>query len=116
MYATEYAPKLKEHLTRTCLFIYVLREQQVLPLRLADSGDELLFQLGDLALVSQKLKKRGMNLKLQSKFDGPSLVKKAFPNGTCKVEGRGTVNECSLKLFAPCSNVEGQPRRPKTNA
>ena len=58
----------------------------------------------------QRKHKKGVNPKLQPKFDGPFVVKKAFGNGTYKVEGRGTVNESRLKLFTPCSDHQGQPK------
>ena len=59
--------------------------------------------------MERKRKKKGVNPKLQTKFEGPFEIKKVFGNGTCKVSSRGAVNECRLKLFVPCSDVRGQP-------
>jgi hypothetical protein len=93
----------------------LLRSQQMLPSRSADCDDGLMFQVGDLVLVGRKRKKKGVNPKLQPKFEGPFLIKRAFENGTYKVEGRGMVNECRLKLFQPCPDLQGQPRPPDQN-
>ena len=101
-----YAQQLKERMEAAH---DLLRSQQMLPLRSADE-DDALFIPGDVVLVQRKHKKKGVNPKLQPKFDGPFVVKKAFGNGTYKVEGRGTVNESRLKLFTPCSDHQGQPK------
>jgi hypothetical protein len=106
---TEYARGLSERLQSAH---DLLRSQQLLPLRSADSEEELMFQPGDLVLVGRKQKKKGVNPKLQTKFEGPFVIKKAYGNGTYKVEGRGTVNECRLKLFTPCPDPQGQPHQP----
>jgi hypothetical protein len=90
----------------------LLRLQQMLPPRSADCEDDLFFKPGDLVLVARKHKKKGVNPKLQSKFEGPFVISEAFGNGTYKVTGRGTVNECRLKLFTPCPDPEGQPDVP----
>ena len=90
----------------------LLRTQQMLPPRSANCEDEPLVNPGDVVLVGRKHKKKGVNPKLQSKFEGPFVIKKAFSNGTYKVMGRGTVNECRLKLFEPCPDPEGQAIEP----
>ena len=106
---TSYAVALKNRLESA---YDLLRLQQMLPPRSADCEDDLLFKPGDLVLVARKQKKKGVNPKLQSKFEGPFVISEAFGNGTYKVTGRGTVNECRLKLFTPCPDPEGQPDVP----
>ena len=101
----DYAVELKNRLES----VYDLLRSRQTPLRSADFEEETLFKPGDLVLVERKRKRKGVNPKLEPKFDGPFLIKKAFMNGSYKVSGRGTVNECRLKLFTPCPDLQGQP-------
>lgn len=103
---TRYALELKERLDSAH---DLLRSHQSLPPRSAELEDELLFKQGDLVLVERKHKKKGVNPKLESKFEGPFTISKAYGNGTYKVPGKGTVNESRLKLFTPCPDTRGQP-------
>lgn len=107
--SARYAIELKDRLE---LAHELLRSQQRGSMRTPDSEATPLFKPSDLVLVERKRKKKGVNPKLQSKFEGPFTVMKAFDNGTYKVQGRGTVNESRLKLFTPCPDVEGQPNQP----
>ena len=108
-----FALELKERLESA---YDLLREQQVLPLRSAESEDETLFKEGDLVLVTQKRRRKGINPKLQPKFDGPFVVQRSFNNGTYKLEGKGVINECRLKLFTPCPDRDGQLVEPSRRA
>ena len=90
-----------------------LRSQQMLPVRSDESEENDIFQPDDLLYVERERKKKGVNPKLQNKFDGLFLVKKAFGNETYRVENRGTLNGCGLKLFEPCSKAAGKPREPE---
>ena len=102
---TGFALDLKERLDSA---YDLIRSQQRLPCRSTDE-QEPLFRVGELVLIERKRKKKGVNPKLQTKFEGPFEIKKVFSNGTYKVSSRGTVNECRLKLFVPCSDDRGQP-------
>ncbi len=92
----------------------LLRSWQLESIRTPETEDNSLFNIGDKVLVERKRKKKGVNPKLQVKFDGPFVVKKVFGNGTYKVQGRGTVHECRLKLFItsedPCSQLSQPPQ------
>ena len=73
-----------------------------------------MFKAGDLVLVERKRKKKGVNPKLETKFEGPFEIREAYGNGTYKVATKGTVNECRLKLFTPCPDAQGQPSIPES--
>ena len=64
---------------------------------------------GDLVLVQSKRRRKGIHQKLLPKFNRPFIVK-VFDNGTFKVAGQGTINECRLKLFTLASDPAGQLR------
>lgn len=53
----------------------------------------------------QKAKQGGLH---QYSSNGPFVVKKVFGNGTYKVQGRGTVHECRLKLFITSDDPRAQ--------
>ena len=110
---TRYATELKERLE---LAHELLRSQQLRSMRTPNNEEDTLFSPGELVLVERKRRRRGVNPKLQPKFEGPFMVKKAFGNGTYKIQGRGTVNECRLKLLHRCPDVEGQPNQPAVPA
>ena len=101
----EYAQRLKERLESAH---DLLRSQQSLLMRWPDSDEEPLFKPGELVLVQRKRKKKGVNPKLLPKFEGPFFIRKSFNNGTYKIDGRGVVNECRLKLFVPCADADGR--------
>ena len=110
---TEYALELK---TRLESVHSLLRQHQQLPIRSADRQEESRFKPGDLVLIQSKRRRKGLNPKLQPKFEGPFSVQEVFGNGTCRVNRRGTVNASRLKLFSPCSALAGQPTLPSQEA
>ncbi len=66
----------------------------------ASNEDEPLFAEGELVLVDNRLRKKGINPKLQPKFTGPFPITKVYPNGTYRLEGiKSVINECRLKRF-----------------
>ena len=79
----------------------ILREKQW-ELRVEDEDEPLLFKKGDYVLVKRQSTKKGLSSKLQSKYSGPFVVEKAFPNHTYQLSkhNRTTVqNEALLKLL-----------------
>ena len=113
-----YLIKLQERLEEAH---QILRERQF-AIRQGDSEEPLLFAPQDLVLLENKRRRKGDNPKLQSKFVGPYLVIRAFPNHTYKIRRQGqdsVQSEGRLKRYRPCQETNGQapgsqelPRRP----
>jgi hypothetical protein len=98
-----------------------LRDQQ-LSIREADTKEPLLFAEGDWVWLENRRRRVGTNAKLQARFVGPYVVKKAFENHTYLIDRQGELsvqNEKRLKKYketqtsARRAPSEGEPRRRK---
>ena len=88
----------------------ILRDQQM-ETRGEDTAEPLLYKIGDLVLLENKRRKKGINPKLQAKFVGPYEVIRIYPNHTYDIERQGQwsrQNECRLKLYTPCTVPSGK--------
>ncbi|XP_067942793.1 uncharacterized protein [Watersipora subatra] len=108
---SEYASQMQDQLDTA---YQLIRTQQMLPPRLPEQEDAI-FKEGDLVLMQNKQRRKGIHPKLLAKFNGPFIVK-VFDNGTYKVAGQGTINECRRKLFMPASDPAGKLRSPMNSS
>ena len=85
----------------------MLRHSQ---LQLLSSGfnedSEPLFIEGDLVLMDNRTRRKGVNPKLQPTFTGPYLVERSYPNRTYRLKDiKSPVNESRLKFFKVRSDI-----------
>ena len=95
MTVSDYVANLQSRMLEAHEF---LRGQQQLSV---DQEDELIYKTGDLVLVDNRQRRKGINPKLQPKFVGPYPITKAYDNHTYRLEGYpSVVHETRLKLYS----------------